>query len=381
MSDNVKLTLEALNLQDNPNNYMHPSKKKLAEKPHEVEAILPDETVNNSRFYETLTSKSYELCVKKLAHYLGLSIGECLARYPNCYAFTALISSTLGSVIQVETNHKAVLERLAIKICLELPEFELLKEQYENGTLKITATLGSGDLSEATTEVEQNQEQIIDALEPELEHDPERKLKRVFHNFIVQGNAVHKSYLFNMASEELNAIDETLVNKYGMSMAVIHTLYYGTPHFTGEQLKQAAAGSSQIEGDHIDAKGLIFPVLVHEIVKGLVDFLGQDVSPETHGSETLEDEFPSLMAGPELFARFNKMLPHGKERLFPIIYRLLLKKSPEEIKQVIANSPQGKQTMTHLAIEAERMLQADQQQPEEEYEPWQEEENDDDRGF
>jgi len=172
-------------------------------------------------------------------------------------------------------------------------------------------------------------------------------------------------------------------------MSIVHMLYYGTPYVGGDILKspQAGLGSAEAqEDDVIKIRGLIFPVLVHELVKGLFDYLGKDISPEGAEGETLEDEYMQLMAGPELYKKLNAVIPNSKMELLPIIYRLLMKREVEEIKQVIANSPQGKQVINALAIEAQRLADEMDQEPEEDFDADQdfdfgaEDEGDDEEG-
>lgn len=377
----VSLALEALKFGDGVTpQFFHPTKQKLTsepETPHEVEKILPASTEPESRTMEIITSESYALCVKKLANYLNIPLQQVYQQYPNMYAFSGVIMATLNSIKAIERQHKAQLEELAKKIVLDLPEFSLFKDLIAEGHIKLDVELGAAELADAMSEeelqdeIEENQEIIIDQIEPELEQNTEKKLKRAFHNFITQGNALHKSFLFQMASEELSAIDPTLPEKYGLFMSVVHVLYYGQPYMSGPMLKDAGLGSEQVNGEDVKIRGMIFPVLVHEIVKGLFDYLGQDISPDTHGSETLEDEYMQLMAGPAMFKKLYSTIPNNKIKLFPIIYRLLLQEDPEQIKMVLSNSPEGKRIIDGLVIDAERQMNEDEQQknaePEEEY--------------
>lgn len=367
----VSLALEALQFGDAGPQYFDASKQDLASKPHDIEKILPQSKEPQSRFLEILTSSGYELCVKKLAAYLKLPLDQLLQQHPNVYSFTALIMGALASVQATEQTHKKHLEQLAIKVVLDLPEFSLFKELIDNGIIKLDVQLGMGELQGAISEEEltNEQEQVIEEIEPQLEGDVGKKLKRAFHNFLTQGNALHKSYLFNMANEQLNAIDNTLTEKYGLIMAVTHILYYGTPYISGPALKGAAMGSEEVDGDAIKVRGMCFPVLVHELVKGLFDYLGQDISPESHAGETIEDEYMQLMAGPALFQKLFATIPNNKIELFPMIYRLLLKRGVDDIKNVIDHTPQGTRIIQGLVIDAERQ-RADQLKSEEEPNEW-----------
>lgn len=378
----VNLVLEALKFGDGvTDKYFDASKKRLVStpaEPHEIEQILPASTEEDSRTIEVLTSESYATCVKKLATYLNIPLEQVYRRFPNMYAFNGIIISTLQQVMAIEQTHKQELEQMAKDVVLELPEFSLFKELIEEGHIKLDVALGAAELQNSITQddleqkIEEQQEELVEELAPELAQDPERKLKRAFHNFVTQGNALHKSFLFQLASEKLSRIDPTLPEKYGLIMSIVHVLYYGTPYMTGNILKTAEGlGSEEVNGEDVKIRGLIFPVLVHEIVKGLFDYLGQDISPGTHGNETLEDEFMQLMTGPAVFKKLMSAVPNNKIKLFPIIYRMLLQKPAEQIKMVLSNSGEGKRIIDGIVIDAERQHNKDEQQknaePEQDY--------------
>lgn len=373
----VNLALEALKFDDGvTDKYFTSSKKDLVSspsEPHEIEQILPTSTQEDSRTIEILTSESYATCVKKLATYLNIPLEQVYRRFPNMYAFNGIIMSTLQQVMAIEQSHKQELEQMAKDVVLELPEFSLFKDLIEEGHIKLDVALGAAELQNSITEddleqeIEEQQEELVEELALELAQDPERKLKRAFHNFVTQGNALHKSFLFQLASEKLSRIDPTLPEKYGLIMSIVHVLYYGTPYMTGNILKSAEGlGSEEVNGEDVKIRGLIFPVLVHEIVKGLFDYLGQDISPETHGNETLEDEYMQLMTGPAIFKKLMSTIPNNKIKLFPIIYRMLLQKPSEQIKMILSNSGEGKRIIDSIVIDAERQHNQDESQKNEE---------------
>jgi hypothetical protein len=375
MNPIVQLALEALNTGDVPKKYFDASKQQLATGEHPVEEILPS-SGEQDRFIEQITSEGYKLVVTKLASYLNMPIADMMRRYPNAYSFSAVVMQTLTEVMQLEANNKQMLEQLALDAVFKLPEFAQFKKLHERGILKLDIKLGPPELGNAKTkddieeEIEEDQENIIEEIEPLIEDNTDAKLKRVLHNYITQGNAVHKSFLFNMVNEELETIDEKLPVKYGLIMSIVHMLYYGTPYMSGSILKSPQAGLGSAEAgadDTIIVRGLVFPVLVHELVKGLFEYLGKDISPEGAEGETLEDEYMQLMAGPELYKKLNSMIPNNKIELLPIIYRLLMKRDVEEIKQVIARTPQGRQVIDELAIEAQRLADEMDQEPEDDF--------------
>lgn len=357
---NVKLIVEAMETADMP--YMHPTKAATVNASHPINDILP-QTDTDKNYLKIITGNSYKLCVDKLAHYLGTSVDEVYKKYPTCGALMGIMMDSLRDVMMVEARYKSVLERLAINVVLGLPEFALFKQMYKDGHLKINAKLGAPNLEGASSlqdiekAIQDNEEEVVGDFEPLINNNIEAQLKRLFANFITQGNAVNKSFLFNMVKEELDGMDTSLITKYGLVMAATHIAYYGTPVVSLQGMESMGAGSAQANEDGIVARGIIFPVLIHEIVKGLYDYISYDiVSQDALDKETLEDEVMQLMAGPDLYKKLYSMIPNDVSHLFPLIFKLLLQQSVDDIKEVLSASVRGKQILQSLTVEANSLM-------------------------
>ena len=96
------------------------------------------------------------------------------------------------------------------------------------------------------------------------------KAKRRFINSLIQGASKKGHYMFNLVSEELNNINPELLNLYGVLMSINDLLYWIMPD---AMTMAAAEGGEGVQGSEeidettdpptIKAKGLFFPVLVH----------------------------------------------------------------------------------------------------------------------
>ena len=194
----------------------------------------------------------------------------------------------------------------------------------------------------------------------------EGKLRRTLANYMTQGDAVNKLYLFKLVSDKLDALSPNLSKKYGVLTAITQIGYYMTPDFpiTSDIVNMAAVGSEQVipSGDKytIKVRAMTFPYLVHELVKGIGDYISMDVaSQEELDTETMDDEIKQIMAGPALDKRFRKLIPADKIELLPIIKQLFYdKKTPiYKIKQILLGEPLAQIYMNSLIKQAEESME------------------------
>lgn len=358
----------------------HPSKRRAIEEPNEVDRILPDLGPNAQKYLEHVSSESYQKIVQRLAHYLHIDVDQLQQQYPSASSYMALILGALREVQQLEQNHKEHLEAMALHTVLDLPEFEMIKEMYEDGTLEFDIALDTPDLArsigkqDAADQLEQDELSPMEdaTLELSEEMQDEADLKREYANFITQGNAVSKLYLFNAVTPELQQIDPTLPEKYGILSAVIQVMYYAMPKMGLSQAmaQQAAMGSEEIDRNNniIKARGTTFPYLIHEIVKGIWEYLSVgDESTDQLSGETLDDEDMQFMAGPEMYRHLIQLVPDDRINLFPLIYKLLLAEPKERITAIMHGGNQARVIMNELVERAQHLRDEYNQEDDEPY--------------
>lgn len=359
---------EAVDDQGYPGGW-HPSKRDRISGDNRVDEILPDLGPNSQKYLEYVASESYKKIVERLSHYLQIDINQLNDQYPTSSSYMSLIFGVLNEVMQIEQHHLHHLEELALHAVLQLPEFSMIREMYEDDILQFDISITpQPDLSRAIGEADAHSQLNEDELSPteeltlELSDDlqDEEDLKREFANFITQGNAVSKLYLFNTVSSELETIDPTLPAKYGILTAVIQILYFAMPHIRLTQaMGQAAAmGSEEVDRNNhiIKAQGTTFPYLVHEIVKGIWEYLSvNDASLDQLSGETLDDEEQQIMAGPEMYAALARLVPASKFHLFPLIYKILLKERVEYIQKIMMGGGTAQTLMNRIIDKAEQL--------------------------
>jgi hypothetical protein len=255
--------------------------------------------------------------------------------------------SKVPTIIQIESRHKEELENLAIEACLE--ETEVPSDWYE-----IAARLNRQpiDVSNFRYQPEKEKEDEEEDEENKLEipsfdvedlTDEEvfelEKHKRNIINAIIQGAAKKGHYIFQKPEvrAELDRIDTRLYPAYLGIMAINDFLY-----FTMEQMIEmmsqtgnGVAGKVELQDNDSDdeegggeegeekpdtkivADGLIFPILCHEIIKGVEESAGRHGLPQDTElaqkvmgqTDLLSNEPMQLRIGPEIVEKLRMVLP------------------------------------------------------------------------
>jgi hypothetical protein len=248
----------------------------------------------------------------------------------------------LPNIMRIESAHKEELEQLAKEACLEeteIPEdwfeiearlnrqaidtsdFRFQKEKPEEKEKPKTTEIPSFDVDDLTDE------EIL-----ELE-----KHKRNIINAIIQGAAKKGHYIFQKpeVKERLDEIDPSLYRDYLGIMAINDFLYFSMEQMIEmmSQTGQGVAGKVKLESNDdeddedgdgegtpdtkIIADGMIFPILCHEIIKGLEEAKGRyglpqdpELAMKVMGqTDILSNEPMQLRIGPEIVERIRFALP------------------------------------------------------------------------
>lgn len=292
---------------------------------------------------------------------------------------------TVNLVVQKEDDYRSELEELAVAIVLDLPEFKDARDAYIDGKLRINAQL----LPEMP---EQMNAQNMDNIEPEEPSEeessdlgldvPEIKAqfdqevnKRKFINILIQGAAVNKTHAYHLASERLNEIDPDLIRLYGKMTALGDLSYWMKPEdvFGG---KHGGQESIEVEQDDdgedvytINATAINFPLLIHELTKGLYEVVFHNVieDPSTRArvykdADTLSQEEWGIMKGPAVWMHFNHLVNKiDAAQYIPRILNHLTSLSADEfagvVRSIFSETPEGlrylKQTVDEIKAEDE----------------------------
>jgi len=280
---------------------------------------------------------------------------------------------TLTDLARREARHKPELERLAIETVTRLPEFKTLKKALQSGHLKIEAHLGQPDLQAAKLSDEEPEQEQPEMEEPEqvtAEYD-ELIAKRKMANTMIQGAAVANNYAASYyAGDDLTQIDPGLARDYGKMMAYSELGQFMAAPEVARAAAQAhgeesQGGSSRLRRDDdgtitVLAYGQVFPMLVHEIIKGCMEYLSidPDEDPETWHEVTdradfIDDEQTQMQVGPNIWREFMAAIGDDAAEVMPYVYdelnRLPVSDYNTVMKGLIDGTPEGKQWFRDLA--------------------------------
>jgi hypothetical protein len=285
----------------------------------------------------------------------------------------------LPNIMRIEAAHRDELEELAIEAALE--ESEVPVDWY-----KIEAYLNREPIDtsnfrmkpeEEDDEEEEDEEEEMEIPSFDIEDLTEdeifelEKHKRNIINAIIQGAAKKGHYIFQKPDikARLDEIDPSLYGDYLGIMAINDFLYFSMEQMIEmmSQTGQGIAGKVELddndeegeegeEGEEtpdtvIKAFGLIFPILCHEIIKGLEEAKGRHGLPKDPEmaqrvmgqTDTLSNEPMQLRIGPEIverirFALPDKMYEPENKGLINWFHTLLYQIEAQEFLEIIGNA-------------------------------------------
>jgi len=332
-----------------------------------------DEVYDN--YEELIASKRFKDVVDTFKRYTGIQGNA--TDMQNLMGLQGMMMQSLQNTLRIESSNKQRLEDLAIEIVtkdLNVPEGSLQFDVEITGMKK----LSKDDMKQKPKDKEDSLEMEEETLEHMEELDLEVS-KRRFINAMMQGSAKKSLYLYHMVSDELNEIDPNLMNLYGVVISANDLMYWIMPDMMGGG--GGGEGAQVFGKEKIDlstnpptvvAKGMTFPVLVHELHKGVMEYLSlhglpgdkelrQKVMDKT---DFLEDEMWDLRLGPGLWERFIDAIGADdfdvKNHLYSEIIQMPAKQFLEFMKEIQSGSKKGKQMMVDLAKKIKDDIQKDE---------------------
>jgi hypothetical protein len=277
------------------------------------------------------------------------------------------MGSMLGECIKVESKHKKELEELAIK---------MVRDEYNipEDLVDIEAKLvDKVDMKDTKLTPKQIGETDFDSYE-DIQNLNGEVYKRRFLNAMNQGAAMKTNHMYHMADNELPEIDPTLPTKYGRMMSAAEYMYYitdnidTTPTITGGivrlELPMEEGGKPKIK-----AEGMVFPVLLHELIKGVMELLASHALPESpekrdyviNKADYLKAEPWDMRLGPALWSKFTNAIPpedfHLKHYLYCDLCQLPVEQFNETMKEILAGTKRGKNIINDMLTEIKTDLQ------------------------
>lgn len=323
----------------------------------------------------------------------------------------------LPSIMRIEGQHREELEELAKEAALE--ETEVPSDWYEIEALLNRQPINTGNFrmkpeDEEEEEEDENKTPEIPSFDVEDLTDEEllelEKHKRNIINAIIQGAAKKGHYLFQKPDikARLDEIDPSLYRDYLGIMAINDFMYFSMEQMIEmmSQTGQGVAGKVELkdnddegeegeEGEEkpdtkIVAEGMIFPILCHEIIKGIEEGKGRHGLPKdpslrqkVQGQvDVLSNEPMQLRIGPEIvekirFALPDEMYEESNKGLINWFHTLLYQIPAQEFLEVIGQAISEDESKVKKATARFKEIMKEAQQLKSDFEDYQEEEGSD----
>lgn len=275
-------------------------------------------------------------------------------------------------VMEMEEPHKKALEDLAVEMVME--EFDISDEN-----VIIEATLRPD--VELTGTIQNESPESVDEVfndHDEIEIANANVYKRRFLNAMTQGASKKVNHMFHMVNEQLEQMNPRLVNNYKKMMSAADYMFYIIP----DMEKQITAGACNVDFNTnesredqrpvIKAEAMVFPVLIHELVKGVMEVLSAHGLPtEQHVSEYVINKADYLSAepwdmrlGPAMWGRFCNCIPPDDFHLKHHVYADLAAQNPKEfnhnMKNIMANTKMGHKIVEDMLKDIKKELSEDE---------------------
>jgi hypothetical protein len=359
-------------------------------------AFQPAQGDSSASYDEMLANKQWKKLLEKGAKYFGKPLTK--RDFPE---MSQKLMQAIGVVEEAEAQHKEELEALAIEIAFELPEFKAAKAAYEAGRLAIQANIvAEPDMTgtETTNSIKAKNQYKEKEQEDQFgaEDEPAQKAQRTpaeqdylnktvqrrhLTNAFAQGAAISNNFAFEMGGAALDRIHPGLRKAYGIVMVCSELPYWAFPDsavqasvdakMQGGTVKverandedEEEAGEEEEQRDEapkqkapkIVAQGKWLPVLIHELIKGLVDITSSRSLPTDPDelkeildiTDLVDVENWHMLVGPQLWDKFIAYTDaeNGRELamgLYMYLQTLDADKFHEFIRELYSETPKGK---------------------------------------
>ena len=270
-------------------------------------------------FIELISSKRFKDSVAKVRSAMGDT--RVIQGNNPLQGLMMSVMQSMQRLIMIQMQNKEQLEKLAVDLVrkeMGIPEDAM---QFK-AELVMQPMAPAGGMQ---NEPEMPSEEEIEEFMGDMEQFNLERAKRRFINSLIQGAAFKGGHMFNLVRNEINDINPQLMDLYTTSQALMEHAYWLYP----DMENMAGGGGGQMGQSEVDeetdpptvkGKAVTFPLLVHELVKGVYEVFG------THG-------LPDDPRQQEMILKAEDTLPAEiwDSRLGPIFWEKFLATYPMEL--------------------------------------------------
>ena len=318
-------------------------------------------------FIELISSKRFKDSVDKVRTAMGDT--RTIQGSNALMQLMGTVGQAMQKLVMIQNQNKKQLEDLAI---------ELVKNELgiPDGAMQFKAELVGQPMAAAEgmqSEPEMPSEEEVEELMGDMENFNLEREKRRFINSLIQGAAFKGGHMYNLVKNEINDINPQLMNLYAVTQSLMEHAYWIFPNMEG----MAGGGGGQMGQSEVDeetdpptvkAKAVTFPLLVHELVKGVYEIFGSHGLPDDprqqemilNAEDTLPAEIWDSRLGPIFWEKFMASYPielfdedkkHIQHYLFMRFSALNAEEFMKVSKMILKGDPLGQQFIQGMVNE------------------------------
>lgn len=315
-------------------------------------------------FIELISSKRFKDSVEKVRTAMGdtrtIQGGNALMQ------LMGTVGQAMQKLVMIQMQNKEDLEQLAIKLVKK--EMGIPEDAMQFKAELVMQPMGAAKGMQSEPELPSEEE--IEEFMGDMENFNLERAKRRFINSLIQGAAFKGGHMYNLVKNEINDINPQLMNLYGVTQSLMEHAYWIFPNMEG----MAGGGGGQMGQSEVDeetdpptvsAKAVTFPLLVHELIKGVYEIFGTHGLPDDpkqqemilNAEDTLPSEIWDSRLGPIFWEKFMASYPmelfdedkkHIQHYLFMRFSALDAKEFFRIAQLILNNDPKGKQFIQRL---------------------------------
>ena len=384
-----KAVLEAPIRYDGPER-MDPSLEDLfnrGETPYSKNPALPDRNNDGvpDSFEQIIASKRFKDVIENLKRLTGV---RNLSGMNGMMQLQTLVMGASNRILQIQSSHKEYLENLAIDLVKK--ETGITDQVNFEADLVNPGEISKQGMSSKPEEYDEDEiEKQFGGEEDEeedfqddfmsfmnsMENFNAETAKRRILNALIQGGAKKGHYMYQLVVPELDRLNPDLVRLYGVIMSYADYLYWIMPN--QQMLNMAGSGEGMMGKEEVDettdpptvkAQATWFPLLIHELLKGVNDLVMTQGLPDDPRSaemvmgvaDTLPDEIWDMRVGPIIYEKLvnaypDELFDEDKKIIQFYLKSRIASLSTDEffktMKEILAETSKGKQIVDKMVKE------------------------------
>ena len=323
-------------------------------------------------FIELISSKRFKDSVEKVRMAMGdtrvIQGGNALMQ------LMGTVGQAMQRLIMIQSQNAEELEALAVKLVKD--ELGIPEGAMQFDAELVMQPMGAAEGMQSAPEMPSEEE--VEELMGDMESFNLERAKRRFINSLIQGAAFKGGHMYNLVRDEINNINPQLMNLYAVTQSLMEHAYWIFPDMEG----MAGGGGGQMGQSEVNeetdpptviARAVTFPLLVHELVKGVYEIFGTHGLPDDPRQQEMilgaEDTLPAEIwdsrLGPIFWEKFVATYPmelfeddmkHIQHYLFMRFSALSAEEFMRVAKMILKGDPQGERYIQRMVDEIVKEL-------------------------